>query len=315
MLKTRTLLLAALASLLLTPAAVRARHRLIMQGNGKLVILDKTGKIEWQMPWKGIHDIHVRKNGNILVQRGRAEIVEIDPRTKNIVWSYAAGQRNGNAGKRIEVHSFQPLPDGRLMVAESGAGRILEIDRSGKILKQTKLVVDRPDPHRDTRLVRKLSSGNYLVCHEGDGAVREYSGATGEVVWEYRIPLFGRPRRGGHGPKAFGNQVFSAVRLAGGNTLIATGNGHSVLEVSPQKRIVWKLEQKDLPGITLSWVTTLEVLPNGNYVIGNCHAGPGNPLLIEIEPRTKKVLWSLNDFARFGNSASNSQLLDQASRR
>ena len=74
--------------------------------------------------------------------------------------------------------------------------------------------------------------------------------------------------------------------------------------------IAWKLEQKDLPGITLAWVTTLEVLRNGNYVIGNCHAGPGNPLLVEIEPKTKKVVWQLDEFEKFGNSVPNSVLLD-----
>ena len=47
---------------------------------------------------------------------------------------------------------------------------------------------------------------------------------------------------------------------------------NSVLEVTPERKIVWELHQHDLPSITLAWVTTLEVLPNGNYVIGNCHA-------------------------------------------
>ena len=106
--------------------------------------------------------------------------------------------------------------------------------------------------------------------------------------------------------------MFAAVRLGNGNTLIATGNGHSVLEVTPQKKIVWKLEQRDLPGITLGWVTTLEVLPNGNYVIGNCHAGPENPLVIEINPVTRKVVWTLDQFQAFGNSVPNSQILDVA---
>ena len=83
-----------------------------------------------------------------------------------------------------------------------------------------------------------------------------------------------------------------------------------MLEVTPGKKIVWKIEQKDLPGITLAWVTTLEVLPNGNYVIGNCHAGPQNPLVIEIEPKTKKVVWTLDKYDVFGNSVPNTQLLD-----
>ena len=97
-----------------------------------------------------------------------------------------------------------------------------------------------------------------------------------------------------------------------GNTLIGTGNGHSVLEVTPEKEIVWQLHQNDLPGIIFAWVTTLEVLPNGNYVVGNCHAGPGQPLLVELNPETKKVVWTFDRFDDFGNSVSNSLLMDVA---
>jgi hypothetical protein len=92
--------------------------------------------------------------------------------------------------------------------------------------------------------------------------------------------------------------------------LISTGNGHGVIEVTPLKQIVWKIQQRDLPNITLAWVTTLEVLPNGHYVIGNCHAGPGQPLLIELDPKTKQVVWTFDQFDTYGNSVSNSQILD-----
>jgi hypothetical protein len=252
----------------------------------------------------------VLPNGHIMVQRGAAAVVEIDPATKGVVWSYDAQASNGNQGKPVEVHSFQPLTGGGMMIAESGPGRIIEIDRRGKLTKEIRLKIDKPQTHHDTRLARRLSSGNYLVCHEGDGVVREYDGQNGEVVWEYAVPLFDQQPREGHGPEAFGNQAFAAVRLKNNHTLIATGNGHSVLEVTPEKRIVWMVSQGDLPGITLAWVTTLEILSNGNYVIGNCHAGPGQPLLIEVEPKTKRVVWKLDRYDDFGNAVSNSQLLD-----
>jgi hypothetical protein len=130
------------------------------------------------------------------------------------------------------------------------------------------------------------------------------------VIWEYEVPLFGREPRGGHGPEAFGNKCFAAVRLAGGNTLISTGNGHGVLEVTPAKEIAWRLEQRDLPGITLAWVTTLEVTPAGRYLIGNCHAGAENPQLIEIDPKTKRAAWAFRQFEQFGNDVSNTQALE-----
>ena len=286
-----------------------AEHRLATQGNDRLAIVAADGSIEREKPWGGIHDIHRLPNGHFMVQRGGAEIVEIDPANGRVVWSYDSAKQGGNEGKPVEVHSFQPLADGKLMIAESGPARIIEIDRDGKIEKTVPLKVEHPHPHTDTRLVRKLDDGHYLVCHEGDGTVREYDG-DGKIVWEYEVPMFDKPAADGHGPEAFGNKCFAAVRLASGNTLISTGNGHSVIEVTPAKEVVWKLEQNELPGITLAWVTTLEVLPNGHYVIGNCHAGPGQPTLIEIDPKTKKVVWQFDGFEQFGNSMSNSLLLD-----
>lgn len=307
---SRSIFMIVLLAALSAHANAALAHRFITQGNDKLLIVAADGTVEWKQPWGPIHDIHVLPNGHVMVQKGPHAVVEIDPQTRDAVWEYNSATSNGNAGRPVEVHSFQPLADGRVMIAESGPARIIEIDRTGRLLHEIEIKVDHPDPHRDTRLVRKLASGNYLVCHEGDGAVREYDGRTGAVVWEYDVPLFGRERRDGHGPKAFGNQVFAAVRLPSGNTLIATGNGHSVLEVTPAKKTVWRLEQHDLPTITLAWVTTLEVLPNGHYVIGNCHAGPENPSLIEIDPKTKKVVWSFKRFEFVGNDCSNSQLLD-----
>ncbi len=291
-------------------SSAEAAQRVILQGNGKLAIVKPDGLTEWELNWGGIHDIHVLKNGHILVQQGAAKVVEIDPATKQVVWSYDSATQNGNAGKKVEVHAFQPLDKGRLMIAESGPARIIEVDRDGKLLKEVKLKVTHPNPHTDTRLVRKLTTGNYLVCHEGDGFVREYDSNSGEIVWEYEVPLFGKQPKGGHGPEAFGNKCFAAVRLPNDHTLIATGNGHSVIEVTADNQIVWKIEQTDLPGITLAWVTTLEVLSNGNYLLGNCHAGPHQPQLIELNPKTKEVVWKFERHATFGNDVSNSQALD-----
>lgn len=265
----------------------------------RLAIVAPDGSLEWELSIGAIHDAHLLPNGNILTQLGWQRVVEVAP-DKRIVWEYDAGKRNGNEGRPVEVHAFQRLENGLTMIVESGPGRILEVDGEGRIHHQIPLKREHPNAHSDTRLARKIAGGHYLVAHENDGAVREYD-RDGKVVWEYAVPLFGRERKGGHGPEAFGNSVFNALRLPNGNTLIATGNGHSVLEVTPGREIVWKVEQHDLPGITLAWVTCLQRLPNGNTLLGNCHAGPDNPQFIEITP-DKKVVWTFRDFRNFGNS-------------
>ena len=99
------------------------------------------------------------------------------------------------------------------------------------------------------------------------------------------------------------------MRLDNGNTLIGTGNGHGVLEVTPDKAIVWQVGQRDLPGVVLAWVTQVVRRPNGNTLVVNCHAGPEQPQILEITP-DKQVVWTFRDFTTFGNSLPVAILLD-----
>ena len=233
-------------------------------------------------------------NGNVLYQDGWRKLVEITLE-KKVVWTYDAARMNGNEGKRVEVHAFRRLPNGWTMIAESGSRRILEIDADGKIQKEIPLTVDNPHPHRDTRWVRKTPAGTYLACHENDGGVREYDG-TGKVVWSHKT----------------GTKVYGAIRLRSGNTLIATGGGNSVIEVTPEGKTVWEIS-KTVPGtsIGLKWTTSLAERKNGNLILGNCHAGPDNPQMFEIT-RDKKVVWRFQDFKTFGNGLACGVVLTDA---
>jgi hypothetical protein len=288
-------------------AAEPVAHRVLAADKGKVAIVDANGKVEWEFA-NGCecHDLWLMPNGNVLLALSPTTVGEVTP-DKKTVWKYEAKPKSGYRG-RVEVHAFQRLRDGNSLVAESGNRRIVEVDRDGKIVKEVPLTVNKPDAHRDTRMVRKLDNSHYLVCHEGDGAVREYDDA-GKVVWEYKLDLAGRPRSPGHGPEGHGTEVFGAVRLPNGNTLIAGGNNNRVLEVSPDGKIVWSVGHDELPNIRLAWVTTLHRLPNGNTIIGNCHAGPTNPQLIEVTPE-KKVVWTFKDFTTFGNALAVGRVLD-----
>jgi hypothetical protein len=297
----------ALLSQALTALAAEPAYRVLAQDQGHVAIIDAAGKVEWEVECKyNSHDIDLLPSGNLLLHMGPARVVEMTPE-KKIVWEYTAEPKEGYSGK-VEIHAFQRLADGLTMVAESGNRRIVEVDREGKVVREIPLTVENPHPHHDTRLARKLPSGNYLVCHEKDGKVREYD-ADGKVVWSYALDLGGRPAAPGHGPEGHGTDVFGALRLASGNTLIACGNGNRVIEVTPEGKTVWSLDQKELPGVTLAWVTTLQVLPSGNLIVGNCHAGSENPQLIEVT-RDKRVVWKFQDFEHFGNNLAAGMVLD-----
>ena len=298
-------LLAALASA--AEPTGKPAYRVLAQDRGHVAIVNPQGELVWEVECKhNSHDIAPLENGNLLLHTGPTTVVEMTP-AKQVVWQYTASAKPGYDGK-VEIHAFQRLPDGLTMVAESGNRRIVEVDRAGQIVKEVPLVVEHPHPHRDTRLARKLASGNYLVCHEADGIVREYDG-SGKVIWSYTLDLAGRPRSPGHGSEGHGTEVFAALRLKDGNTLIGCGNGNRVIEVTPAGKIVWSIEQNELPSITLAWVTTLQVMPSGNIIVGNTHAGESNPQLFEVT-RDKQVVWTFRDFHIFGNNLAAAMVLD-----
>jgi hypothetical protein len=257
----------------------------------QVALLDAQGVVVWRHPIRNIHDLHMLDNGHVLFQTDWTHLVEVNG-SGEVVWEYDAATANGNAGRPVEVHAFQRLADGTTMIAESGPGRIIEVDRAGRLVREIRLTLDKRDVHRDTRNARKLDNGHYLVAHEGDGKVREYD-AAGNIVWEHTV----------------GSAVYSAVRLPGGNTLIGTGNGHSVLEVSADHQVVWSVTANELAGITLAWVTQVARRGNGNTIIVNRHAGPDNPQILEVTP-DKKVVWTFKNFEAFGNSLPVAQVLD-----
>jgi ABC-type amino acid transport substrate-binding protein len=282
-----------------------ATHALIAQDRGQLVAFDRFGTVLWKRPSPhNAHDFAVLSNGNLLVHAAANRVIEVsatDPTTP-MIWEWTAKPVAPYTGA-VEIHAFERLPDGNTLVAETGNLRILEINPKGEIVTSVPIQTDRPDAHHDTRRVRKTSAGTYLVCHEPLGLVREYD-ARGAIVWEYAIPL-SKDREPSPGQQGHGTAVFHAIRLPSGNTLIAGGNNNRVLEVNPAKEIVWSVDRdelKDLDGnpIRLAWVTSLQVLPNGNVIIGNTHAGPDQPQLIEVT-RDKKVVWTFRDFTQLGN--------------
>lgn len=286
-------------------AEEKLAYSVLAADEGYIALVNAKGEVEWEISTKAeVHDLSLLENGNLLYPTSATTIAEITREGKE-VWKYQAKPKPGYKG-RIEIHAFQRLDDGRTMIAESGNARIVEVDRDSQIVHEVPLTIEKPNPHRDTRMARKLASGNYLVCHEGDGKVREYD-PKGKVVWTYTLDLGGRPRSDGHGPEGHGTEVFGAVRLSNGHTLIGCGNGNRVIEVTPEGKVVWELKQDELPGIRLAWVTMLQVKENGNLIVGNCHAGPDNPQLFEVT-RDKKVVWTFKDFKNFGNGLAASQV-------
>ena len=91
------------------------------------------------------------------------------------------------------------------------------------------------------------------------------------------------------------------VPLDDGHLLITCGDGHKVVELDANEKIVWELNENDLPGNPLRLMAGCQRLPNGNTVfcnyLGHGHIGT-QPQVLEVT-RDKHVVWQFDDHAHF----------------
>ncbi|MBM3999883.1 MAG: hypothetical protein FJ297_10150 [Planctomycetes bacterium] len=242
-------------------------------GGKRVCLVDTEGQVTWEYPADGPQDIWILKNGNVLFSHvgGATEVT----RDRQVVWKYQTAEKN-------EVHACQPLPDGKVMVAESGPMRLIEVDREGRVTHEVKLTTATDRTHLQMRGARKLSDGHYLVGQFGDGVVREYDG-SGKIVREFAQPM-----------------AFVGIRLSDGNTLIASGDAHRILEVDRNGRVVWEVTENELAGNPLRFIAGMQRLANGNTLVcnwgGHGHIGK-QPQIFEIT-RDKKIVGEFFDYAR-----------------
>ena len=139
---------------------------------GQTYIRDGEGKITWRYPHAS-RDGWVLPDGDVLLALNKSK-------------SYPGGavalvtRRGGTIfelkGTQSEVNTVQDLDDGFLLLSEAGdKPRLLEVDRKGRIVVEVPLQAQTKDHHLQTRMSRKLSSGNYLVPQLLDKVVREYT--------------------------------------------------------------------------------------------------------------------------------------------
>lgn len=282
------------------PFAGGGPRRLLVagEGPGRVVLLRELTigqhDLLWEHPVERVSDLQWTPDRTVLFQTDVLDLLEVEPFSGEERWRYDGRVQNRLPEHgSVQIHGFERLADGGTLIGESGATRLVEVDVDGLQRVDVPLRVDKPDREHDTRNVRKTPAGTYLVAHELDGVVREYTD-TGVLVWEYRAPLFGRAPVEGTGPEGWGNRIHAVQRLADGNTLISTGNGKSILEVARDKTIVWQLTDEDLPDIQLSWISSVQVLPDGHLLFVNRHAAPGQPQIVEVD-RDKRVVWTFRD--------------------
>lgn len=151
---------------------------------------------------------------------------------------------------------------GRILCCGYSDNKVYEMDLSGKVLWEQTVAAYPWGCHG-------LPNGHRLLGSYREKRVTEYDG-TGRIVWEMTdLP-------GG---------VSCVWRLASGNTLVTCTDCHRVMEISPEKKVVWDITLQGRP-------TDARRLGSGNTLVTLQNAMK----VVEVDP-TGKVIWELNEIA------------------
>jgi hypothetical protein len=252
------------------------RHSFFIAGPTFTGIIDEDGKEAWDSGKPAARDGFVLANGNVLI--AWSDEVKQFTRDKRVVFHYAKSAENS------EIGTVERLDDGRTLVTELGKKpRLLELDGNGKVVLEFALQPETDNAHMQTRMARKLASGNYLVPHLLAFKVKEYT-PQGKVVQELKTDL---DELGGRKAE---NWPFTAIRLADDRTLVNLTHGNKTVELDADGKVVWQVSNDDFDRKPFADPCGGQRLPNGNTVIASYGATSGIKVF-EVTP-DKKIVWT-----------------------
>ena len=250
------------------------QHSFLIAGS-KTAIVDEDSQIVWQVD-RPSRDGFVLPSGNVLLSHGK-EAIEYT-RLGEQVFRYQLSSKNKELGTAVR------LADGHTLLVERGPNpRLVEVTADGTVVHQVPLQPDTDNAHMQTRMARKLPSGNYLVPHLLAFAVKEYT-PTGKVVRVIKTDL---PELGGREAE---NWPFTAIRLDNGSTLVNLTHGNKTVEFDTSGQVAWRVDNADVGG-RFADPCGGQRLPNGNTVI--CSYGQRDGAMAKVfeVTRDKKVVW------------------------
>lgn len=219
-------------------------------------------------------DISMKSDGHIVMSLGWGGAREIipdynNPANSKIVWSCKA---------EGQVHTAQPVGPDKVFVIDNTRNPKAKLydEKTGAVLRTWDLPTVGTDAHSMFRHCRMTKAGTLLIAHMNMAKVVEYDATTVKPIWSVEgMPhCWAAVRLKNGNTMVSGNEnkyvrevnpqsqivwefskndlpagstinlgnIQECDRLANGNTVICTWQGDpSVLEVTPEKKIVWTL--------------------------------------------------------------------------
>lgn len=248
------------------------QHRFIgsAYASGNIFIVDRDGKVEWQMPAREVQDVSILEDGTILFHDKKS--VKIVNMKKEVLMEYKIEK-----GVKCDIHSATPLENGNILVSLSGLSKVVELDRTGKVVKEIKIQSEPGNAHMQLRDSEFTKDSTYLVALAIEQMVHEYD-VNGKLIRTIDSTVgehLGTPS--------------DVQRLENGNTLIATGYSKLILEIDKDDKIVWSLRNGDIEGLEIDYPAAAVRLENGNTLISLYN---GSYLYVEVTP-DKKIVWGV----------------------
>lgn len=238
------------------------------------------GEIVWEHRAPASNDLWVLKNGNRLFTTGHG-VLEVTVEKDTVFYYHSADS---------EIFACQRLKNGNTFIGECTSGRLLEVNKKGKIVKEVN--IGPGDPYF-MRNARRLDNGHYLIAHYGGKRVAEYD-KKGRIVWE--SPIDG----GAH----------SVARLKNGHTVVAAtdkAKNPKIIEFDKKGNIVWELSNADFEDNPLQFMSGFQYLPESDtFLLTNWkgHNMASNVPLIIWVSRDKKILGTVPKHERLVTVAS-----------
>jgi len=255
-------------------AADATPPKMLIAGTGQGVLLVEDGKVVKRYPTRGgCQDAWLLADGDVLATES-VGVTRLDKDGK-VLMRYTA------ADKKNEVHACQPLPGGGVLLAEANPPRLIELDSAGQIVTEIAVKdIKYANAHLHMRAARKNKKGEYGIISSGEMRViiLNPDGTTKRIIDLQKLPKQIKHKLS-HG-FAFleggnilvstsygscfveldpaGKIVWSLTpddvpelelkyaagmhRLPNGNTVCTAYRGkYPVFEVTPDKKVVWKM--------------------------------------------------------------------------